>query len=83
MAEDKSRVVCPTEEHFTISVEQLLKIEAWLEKHDKKCMFGDSRRCGAIGGRLRYIFIPTSLGVISKVMCACKVEIDVTDYASW
>jgi hypothetical protein len=39
---------------------------------------------GAIGGGIRYIFIPTSIGIITKVFHSyANKEIDVTDYNNW
>ena len=43
----------------------------------------DPHYVGAIGGRFGYRFIPTSLGTIVKVQCACGEERDVTDYDEW
>lgn len=39
---------------------------------------------GAISGGIKYIFIPTSIGTITKVLHTyTNKEIDVTDYDTW
>lgn len=38
---------------------------------------------GAIGGAIGYKFIPTGLGVIVIVFCACGVEENLTDFDNW
>ena len=39
---------------------------------------------GAIGGRLAFSFIPTSIGLVCKVKDAISnTEFDLTDYGSW
>ena len=69
---------------FNLTDKDYKKINEWREKHDKKCKL--YMNDGAIGGRISYIFTPTSLGVICTVECACKSEdskIDLTDYENW
>ena len=68
---------------FQLSDQELKEEKKWLEEHNKECRFADSMNQGAIGGRLSYIFTPTSLGVLTKVRCACGEEIDVTDVSNW
>lgn len=38
---------------------------------------------GAIGGPLTYTFTPNGIGVVTKVICACGEEKDLTDYDEW
>jgi len=62
---------------FTITPEQLLRIEEWLKQFE-------GRYTGAIGGAFTYCFTPTGLGVIVKVRDSVSgQELDVTDYDSW
>ncbi len=64
---------------FKINDEQQVKICDWDSKH--YCSLkGNS---GTIGGRLSYIFNPTSLGTGVIVRCGCGAEIDVTEYENW
>jgi hypothetical protein len=38
----------------------------------------------AIGGRFKFSFIPTSIGVVQEISCEmCDDKLDVTDYDSW
>ncbi len=59
------------------------RLNTWLTKHNKKCKFNKPEFCGAIGGRLTYMFTPTSLGILVKVKCACEETIDLTDVSDW
>lgn len=57
---------------FVITEEQRKKIQEW-----DKCK---GKYAGAIGGRLSYTFIPTSIGEILTVACSrCKEELSFTD----
>ncbi|KKL08705.1 hypothetical protein LCGC14_2573200 [marine sediment metagenome] len=38
---------------------------------------------GAIGGKISYEFVVTSIGVGITVKCGCGESEDLTDYASW
>lgn len=39
---------------------------------------------GAIGGHLKYIFTPTSIGDACTIKCTiCGTEENITDYKSW
>lgn len=49
----------------------------------RRMMEEDPQYVGAIGGRFSYRFIPTSLGVITVVQCACGKEKNVTDFDKW
>ena len=65
--------------NFVIDFDQQVKFENWDENHD--CEF--KKNSGAIGGRLKYSFTPTSLGVITKITCACGESTDLTYYDCW
>lgn len=65
---------------FNLSEKQLLKLDEWKEKHNKKC----KGSYGAIGGKITYKFTPTSLGIIILVNCdCCKDKIDLSEYEDW
>ena len=61
---------------FNVTDEELSNIEEWDKTHD--CIYkpkhGMEKYSGAIGGRLTYEFIPTSIGVIGTVKCGCGKE---------
>jgi hypothetical protein len=59
-----------------------------MEEHDKTCKYFDdgtspNSPVGAIGGRIKFQFTTTGLGIIAIVKCACGEEVDLTDYDSW
>lgn len=68
---------------FLFTEEDREKLNSWLATHNKECRYADPCKTGAIGGRLTYLFTPTSLGLITKVRCACGKTVDLTDYESW
>ena len=68
---------------FELNEVERQKLRDWQEKHDKKCKFANPMSQGAIGGRLTYMFTPTSLGVITKIKCTCGKEADLTDMSIW
>lgn len=66
---------------FELNETEIQKYALWNSKHIKTCpIYGMS---GAIGGRLSFIFTPTSLGVITSVKCACGKEKTLTDFNEW
>lgn len=58
---------------FSISDAEWDDIHAWQKSHIDEAHGGDEY-AGAIGGRWTYSFIPTSIGVIGTVVCACGAE---------
>ena len=68
---------------FSLTEQETKDLKKWLKKHDEKCKFKDQHKQGAIGGRITYMFTPTSLGVITRVKCACGKEADLTDTSIW
>lgn len=66
---------------FELSNKQENMIKDWDHNHDcsYKEKFGVKKYSGAVGGRLQYIFIPTSIGDIAKVKCECGAELDLTE----
>ncbi len=58
-------------------------LTVWLGEHDKTCKFADRSKQGACGGRLTYCFTPTSIGMVTKIECACGGEVNVTDWDAW
>lgn len=65
---------------FTLTPKQVEKYEKWLEKKNKK---SGEVYVGAIGGAYSFVFIPTGLGTIEKVVCTDGSELDLTDSDSW
>ena len=65
-----------SERVFSLSPKQIEKFEKWRKKKNKK---NGEPYVGAIGGSYSFIFIPTSLGTISKVRCVDGNEVDLTD----
>ena len=74
--------------NFELSKEQIEKIREWDNpKTGHKCSlqsneFSD-KYVGAIGGHLSYTFIPTGLGNVVTVKCACGEELNITEYENW
>lgn len=69
---------------FVIDADQQKKWGKWLNKHRKSCLyFKHPERAGPIGGRLSYVFTPTTLGTAIKVKCVCNQEIDLSNYEEW
>lgn len=61
---------------FPISEEEEKKIKAWKEEHDIEKHKADTlekrlKLEGVSGGRFKYIFIPTSIGIIGCIQCNC------------
>lgn len=76
---------------FIITREQRKIIDAWHKKIQKRIIKQDKSKedpvlkgyvyYGTVGGGLRYIFIPTSIGDIVKVQeCITGEELDITEY---
>jgi len=63
---------------FALTEDQSQKIKEWENNHNCPIEYS-----GAIGGKIKYTFIPTSLGNIEKVGCSCGQSIDVTEYELW
>ena len=62
---------------FSLDKEQLEKLSAWRKTRPV-------RNEGCSGGRYVYLFCPTTLGVVTKVIDdITKEELDLTDYGSW
>lgn len=53
---------------FTISSEEIEKINQWKERHQRT---EHSMVNTTIGGRYTYIFTPTSIGDIGEIQCSC------------
>jgi hypothetical protein len=64
---------------FTITDEELQKIEEWNVLHEctLKPKYGCDKYVGAIGGIISITFLPTSIGTIVYVKCACGKEFTV------
>lgn len=69
---------------FSLDDEQTEAVSKWKKEHECSLRTDDhgikrERYAGAIGGATTYQFTPTGLGMITKVICGCGAEIDVTD----
>lgn len=67
--------------YFSLRKEQVDKLREWQLTH--KCKFRhpahpEFRYVGAVGGADKYIFLPTTIGMISEVQCTCGAKIDLT-----
>ena len=65
---------------FTLDDAQEARIKEWQRTHE--CRFRDPRtgqRCGGTFGDIEtYYFVPTSVGIVEGVKCACGSSIDVS-----
>lgn len=74
---------------FSLTHEQELKLNPWIEEQDKKSAEKQRRpdghpNYGAIGGAYTYSFTPASIGMIVKVQNSVTNEtIDLSDYDDW
>jgi hypothetical protein len=71
---------------FELTDEQWEKVKAWQIEMDAKTAKEQGRDRpyhGAIGGAYTFCFIPTSIGLITKVKHYSGEELDVTDYDSF
>lgn len=64
---------------FPISEKEEKRIEEWKKKHDKEVhgittLDQRLRAGGCIGGRYKYTFITTSIGIIGSIKCNCGEE---------
>lgn len=65
---------------FSLDDSQIEAMLAWKAEHDKTCPFADRLKQGAAGGRFTYEFTPTSLGMVTKVVCGCGGVHDMSDW---
>jgi len=58
------------------------KARAWMNSHivEKHTRNGKETYGGAVGGRFTFTFVPTSIGTIATVKCACGDEFDDSDW---
>lgn len=66
---------------FPITEEEKNAISEWKKRHDEevhglKTNQDRMRAQGACGGKYKYVFIPTSIGVFGKVVCSCGAEFE-------
>lgn len=64
---------------FTITDNQMNKVNTWINQHRVHCgCLKEECDC-----HITYSFTPTGIGVVIKIICACKRELDITDIDSW
>lgn len=68
---------------FKINDYEVAEYKKWLTQHDKECPLLLNNIHGTIGGRISFIFTPTSLGVAFTVKCACGASKECTDVNDW
>lgn len=69
---------------FYLSDSDKRKVDKWDNSHKSECEYYiNPLKIGAIGGRLSYTFIPTGLGDIMIVKCACGAKLDLTNNDNW
>lgn len=65
---------------FPITEEENIAIRKWCDRHDEKVHgWTDRMRMhaeGCCGGRYKYIFLPTSIGISGKIVCHCGSEFE-------
>ena len=66
---------------FKIEGKELETFKKWDEEHKKKCKA--YKKDVAIGGRLSFIFTPTSVGDAIVAKCICGKKVNITDINSW
>lgn len=64
---------------FTISALEESRIKEWQTEHNLKCKLRKRNKPASYS----YIFIPTGIGNVIEVKCACGKSIDVTDVDNW
>ena len=70
---------------FPISEKEEEKIKAWKEKHDIEKHYADTlekrlKLEGVSGGRFKYIFVPTSIGISGCIQCNCGEKFYFQDF---
>ena len=69
---------------FELDIDELVVFNEWNTEHKKSCeIYNSQDGVGAIGGRISYNITVTGLGIITKAICCCGEEIDLTDYTNW
>ena len=77
---------------FEISGKERIEVENFKRNHQcnlpdasarERKITREKKKLGAIGGRYKYGFAPTSLGTAITVECAYGEKKNVTDYDSW
>jgi hypothetical protein len=67
---------------FELSDTQIEKVKQWDNPetgHKCNCFNGVNKHIDVTGARLEYCFIPTGLGDVTIVRCACGDELDITE----
>ena len=61
---------------FALTDEEVARYKEWRKKFDNQPQ-------GVCGGVFSFIFIPTTIGMITKIRHVSGEELDLTDYDSW
>lgn len=66
---------------FELTSAQEAEAKQWLEEHacPARELMEKKRRIPALGEQVRFVFIPTFLGIIAVVECACGAHHLLTD----
>ena len=75
-AYDSSKILT----QFQLSEDCKQSVHKWIDSHSCQCSL---LRKNASDGKITWQFTPTSLGVITVVICACGERYDVSDYNNW
>ncbi len=61
---------------FELTDRQVEIAEKWVEDHECPLTryVKETRRLPALGERVRFIFVPTMLGIIAVIQCPCGAE---------
>jgi hypothetical protein len=61
---------------FELTDRQAEMAERWMEEHDcsVRRFVEETRRIPPLGERVRFVFIPTMLGDIAAIECACGAK---------
>lgn len=62
---------------FELTKKEAKAAQKWIDDHD--CPVVKSGRAGPLGERVHFVFVPTLVGTIASVECACGARHILTD----
>ncbi len=69
---------------FSLDEEQTQVAEQWICSHECELESNSGELARpAVGAGITYKFIPTSIGLVVVIDCACGEYVDLTNYAEW